>query len=238
MSKAVKTLSIILLPALVLVWVTPVGVGQDDGLIALPSKSLFSTPTQQETRTLPPTNNVGDDKDPLLSGWFNGTPEGEKEVWRQFISQGRYRAAQADDFFLSLESRKTLGLAPDAPNDGIASFKAPYVGGDINHDRAYNDLAVIVVDKEKRDEGRFGLVIFNEPAKKDGKYTTHWLYRDRNLSSTMIRWWSGGLLLVNFKNNGDQQICSVKWNEQIRSYFCNSSIGENRKQKQRGRFRF
>jgi hypothetical protein len=230
-SKAAKTLNIILLPALVLVWAPAVGVHQNAGLRALTSKSLVSTPTQQEPRTLPPTNNVGDDKDPLLSGWFNGTPEGEKEVWRQFISQGRYRTAQADDFFLSLESRKTLGLAPVAPNDAVDSFKAPYVGGDINRDGAYNDLAVIVVDKEKRDESRFGLVIFNEPAEKDGKYTTHWLYRGRNLSSTMIRWWSGGLLLVNFKNNGDQQICSVKWNERIRSYFRDSSIGENRKRR-------
>ena len=231
MSKAAKTLNIILLPALVLVWAPPVGVAQDAGLIALTSKSLVSTPTQQEARTLPPTNNVGDDKDPLLSGWFNGTPEGEKEVWRQFISQGRYRAAQADDFFLSLEARKTLGLAPNTANDAIRSFKTPYVGGDINRDGAYNDLAVIVVDKEKRDESRFGLVIFNEPTEKDRKYTRHWLYRARNLSSTMISWWSGGLLLVNFKNNGDQQICSVKWNEQIQSYFCDSSTGETRKQR-------
>jgi hypothetical protein len=229
--KAAKILNIILLPVLLLVWVTPVDNSQDTGLIVLDTKSLVSAPTQQETRTLPPTNNVGADKDPLLSGWFNGTPEGEKEVWRQFILQGRYRAAQADDFFLSLESRITLGLAPDTPNDAIHSFKTPYVGGDINRDGAYNDLAVIVVDKEKRDESRFGLVIFNEPTEKDGKYTTRWLYRDRNLSSAMINWWSGGLLLINFKNNGDQQICSVKWNKQIQSYFCDSSIGENRKRR-------
>jgi hypothetical protein len=230
-SKSAKTLNIILSPALVLVWVASVGGAHDAGLIALTSKSLVFAPTQQETRTLPTANNVGDDKDPLLLGWFNGTPEGEKEVWRQFISRGRYRAAQADDFFLSPESRKTLGLAPDAPNDAIHYFKAPYVGGDINRDGAYNDLAVIVVSKEKRDESRFGLVIFNEPTKKDGKYTTHWLYRDKNLSGTMIGWWSGGLLLVNFKNNGDQQICSVKWKKQIQSYFCDSSIGEARKQR-------
>jgi len=43
-SKAAKTLNIILLPALVLFWVTPVGVAQDSGLIALTSKSLVSTP--------------------------------------------------------------------------------------------------------------------------------------------------------------------------------------------------
>jgi hypothetical protein len=72
MSKVAKTLNIILMPALVLVWVAPVGVAQDVGLIALTSKSLVSTPTQQETRTLPPTDNVGHDKDQLLSGWFNG----------------------------------------------------------------------------------------------------------------------------------------------------------------------
>jgi hypothetical protein len=230
-SKAAKTLNIILLLALVLVWVTPVGVVQDPGQIALTSRSLVSTPTQQETRTLPPTNNVGDYKDPLLSGWFNGTPEGEKEVWRQFISQGRYRTAQADDFFLSLEARKIIGLTPDAPNDTVRSFKTPYVGGDINHDGAYHDLAVIVVDKEKSDESRFGLVIFNEPAEKRGRYTAHWLYQDRNLSSTIINWWSGGLLLVHYKNNGDQQICSVRWSKQTQSYFCDSTIGENRKQR-------
>jgi hypothetical protein len=77
-SKAAKTLNIILLLALVLVWVTPVDVTHDTGLIALTSRSLVSTPTQQETRTLPPTNNVGDDKDPLLSGWFNGAPKVKK----------------------------------------------------------------------------------------------------------------------------------------------------------------
>jgi hypothetical protein len=74
-TKKAKTLDIILLPALVLVWVTPVGVAPDALLIALASKSPVYTPKQQETRTLPPT--VGDDKDPLLSGWFNGTPEGQ-----------------------------------------------------------------------------------------------------------------------------------------------------------------
>lgn len=74
MSKAAKALNIIFLPALVLVWAPPVGVAQDAVMIALISKSLVSTPTQQETRTLSSTNNVGDDKDPLLSGWFNGAP--------------------------------------------------------------------------------------------------------------------------------------------------------------------
>jgi hypothetical protein len=230
-SKAAKTLNITLLPAFVLVWVTLVDVAQDAGLTTLTSESPGFIPTQQETRPLLPANIVGDDKDPLLSGWFNGTPEGEKEVWRQFVSQGRYRAAQADDFFLSPKARKILGLAPDTPNDAIHCFKTPYIGGDINRDGAYNDLAVIVIDKEKRDESRFGLVIFNEPAEKDGKYTAHWLFRDRNLSGAMIRWWSGGLLLVNFTNKGDQQICSVKWNEKIKSYFCDRLIGENRKRR-------
>lgn len=144
---------------------------------------------------------------------------------------GRYRAARADDFSLSAEAKNILGIAPDASNDTIHSFKEPYVGGDINHDGAYNDLAVIVIDKEKRDENRFGLVIFNEPPEKEGKYTTHWLYRDTNLSSTMINWWSRGLLLVDYKNNGDQQVCSVKWNERLQSYFCGSAVEKNGSQK-------
>ena len=62
MSKAAKTLNIILLPALVLFWVTPVGVAQDSGLIALSSKSLVSTPnTNNDARHSFKTPYVGVD---------------------------------------------------------------------------------------------------------------------------------------------------------------------------------
>src|SRR5437660_7480460 len=83
----------------------------------------------------------GDDL--IASGLFNGTPEEAKEAWQDLTKSGVYRAARVDDFRLPEAAKKGRG------GDVERAIEHPYVGGDINHDGAYNDFAVIVVDKTK-----------------------------------------------------------------------------------------
>ena len=47
----------------------------------------------------------------------------------------------------------------------------------------------------KNETARFGLVIFNQPAERRDSYETHWLYRDRDPSKTILEWRSGGLAI-------------------------------------------
>lgn len=152
--------------------------------------------------------------DLIASGFFNGTPEAEKEAWRLFTKSGQYRVAGKNDFHLSEAAKKVQ------PNDVEKATTRPYVGGDINHDGAYNDFAVIVVDTTKSEPARFGLVIFNQPAERNGSYETHWLYRDRDLSKTILEWWSGGLAVREYRDDGSYQYCYVNWDQRAKAYSC------------------
>lgn len=152
------------------------------------------------------------------SGFFNGTPAGEKEAWRLFTKDGQYRAARADDFQLPEAAKKVQGVDLDK------AISHPYIGGDINHDNDYNDFAVIVVDTQRDDAARFGLVIFTQSANGKGHYEPHWLYRERDLSRTVLEWWSGGLAVREYREDGTYQYCYVNWNRQARAFSCDKDF--------------
>jgi hypothetical protein len=158
----------------------------------------------------------GDDL--IASGFFNGTPEEEKEAWRLFTKSGQYRVAVKNDFHLSEAAKKVQ------PNDVEKATAHPYVGGDINHDGAYHDFAVIVVDTTKNETARFGLVIFNQPAERKSSYETHWLYRDRDLSKTILEWWSGGLAVREYRDDGSYQYCYGNWDGRAKAYSCDKDF--------------
>jgi len=120
----------------------------------LPATTQYTTPTPAESavnQAAVPKN------DPAVSGFFNGTPESEKEAWLLFTKDGRYRVAQFEDFQFPDAARKLQGA------DLEKASRYPYVGGDINRDGAYNAFAAIVVDTTRTDRNRFGLVIFSQP---------------------------------------------------------------------------
>lgn len=152
--------------------------------------------------------------DPLNSGFFNGAPDEEKEAWILFTKSNRYRAARADDFQLPETAMKAR------TSDLDKATKHPYVGGDINRDGAYNDFAVIVTDMSRSDKRRYGLVIFTQPTDIKGQYEKHWLYQDRDLSKTVLEWWSGGLALREYFEDGTDQYCYVNWDRQAKVFSC------------------
>ena len=172
--------------------------------------------TQRENQAVSlassPARTSGDEL--IASGFFNGTPEAAEEAWRLFVRSNQYRVASKDDFHLSEAAKKVQ------PNDLEKAIAHPYVGGDINHDGAFNDFAVIVVDTPRNETARFGLVIFNQTAERNGSYETHWLYHERDLSRTVLEWWSGGLAVREYRDDGSYQYCYVNWNQRTKEYSC------------------
>jgi hypothetical protein len=91
---------------------------------------------------------------------------------------------------------------------------------DINEDGDYNDFAAIVVDTRRENPERFGLVIFSAPKNRAGPYRPHWLYRDRDLSRTVMAVASSRLSVESYLDDGSRQACFVRWDRQKQRYFC------------------
>jgi hypothetical protein len=181
------------------------------------SQTAPDSMTTAETRqpiASPQSNGADKSNDPLDSGFFNGMPEGAKEVWQHFKESGRYRIARASDF-------KIPGWAMNAYSlDLNDKIKYPQQGGDIDGDGAFYDFAVIVLDTTRTEPSKFGIAIFNEPKNEKESYTVHWLYRDTDLSKTVLEWWSGGLAVREYLEDGSYRHCYVNWNSQRQEYTC------------------
>lgn len=147
-------------------------------------------------------------------------PEWRKEAWQRFTAEGKYRLANASDFSFSEAAKKKLQYS--FGNDWYTKIAQPYIGGDINHDNASWDLAVIVVDVTHSEVPQFGLVVFNAPKDRGSIPTLHWLYRNRDLSKVVLTWWSGGLIIEEYREDGSSEACYVNWNEKRQAYSCDT----------------
>jgi len=123
-------------------------------------------------------------------------------------------SGRADDFKIPPAAMKEEGESISL------AIKFTYVGEDINRDALHRDRAFIVVDTTRSDPARFGLVIFNES--KDGKVLPdpHWVYREKDLSRTVMFWASSELLLLEYHENGKSDVCRVRWNRSRQEYSC------------------
>jgi len=181
----------------------------------LPPLTQSATPPKTESGTY---QAQAPGNDPAVSGFFNGTPESEKEAWLLFTKDGRYRVAQPEEFQFPDAARKLQG------SDLDKASKYPYVGGDINRDGAYHDFAAIVVDTTRTDPHRFSLVIFSQPTDRSDVYKTQLLFSERDLSKTLLEWWSAGLAVREYHDDGTYDYCVVKSDSEFRSYSCEKEI--------------
>jgi hypothetical protein len=147
--------------------------------------------------------------DPVATGALSDPKQ--REAWYAFTKDGRYRWARPEDF-------KFPGWAT-ANTEAGRSRMLPFEGGDINHDGAFNDFALIVVDTTRQAPNRFGLVIFNDPGKNGRLYSIHWLFRDTDMSTTALSWSSDGLGVTRYAEDGYSWYCVVKWNAK-KGYSC------------------
>lgn len=171
-------------------------------------------------------------------------PKGLKQAWRLFTADGRYRIASANDFHLPelaitkriedrLRELRKLGstdvdreqrLESGIRDQYLEKTKCPLMGaGDFNHDGNWYDLAVIVVDTQNDSPERFGLVIFNKQKDDDDLYIPFWLYRNRDLSKTVIlNAIKDNLMITELRDDGSMIECWVRWDSIRKRYSCDN----------------
>lgn len=151
----------------------------------------------------------------MPTGIFDQDPAGA-DAWRLFTEGGRYRVARAEDFKIP----KVASENKEHRQDIERAIKFAYVGEDINRDGLYRDRAFIVVDTTRSDSAKFGLVIFNELRDKTSLPEPHWIYRERDLSRTVMSWASSEIILVEYHDDGTYDLCRIKWDMRVQRYSC------------------
>jgi hypothetical protein len=146
--------------------------------------------------------------DPTCCKFGTPAPDELKEAWGRFARDGRYRLARPEDMkFGGGERVRTL-------------FDFPW--GDLGYDQmpGAGHLAAIVVDTTRADDSRFGLIIFSAPKSRKGAYAAHWLYRERDLSRAGVTRASGELYVSEYRGDGSEAVCRVRWDERQTRYVC------------------
>ena len=146
--------------------------------------------------------------DPTCCRLPTPVPNELKEAWQRFVQDGRYRLAHPRDMNFRGGERVT------------SLYDFPW--GELGYDQisGADHLAAIVVDTTRTDDARFGLVIFSAPRNRNGTYVAHWLYQGRDLSRTGVTRTTGELYVSEYRDNGTESVCSVRWNRQQRRYIC------------------
>jgi hypothetical protein len=137
--------------------------------------------------------------------------QGIDVAWHAFTKDARYRLARKEDF---KSPARVFGA------DSLNSIFA-YCWGRIGYDPHPNHwyhLAAIVVDTQRTDAARFGLVIFSAPKNGNGTYQPHWLYRERDLSRTVVWTGSGDLMVGDYRDDGSRDVSFVQWDIRRKQY--------------------
>ena len=142
--------------------------------------------------------------------------QGIDVAWHAFTKDGRYRLARKDDF-----KSAARAFGSDDPLNSIFAYCWGRLGYDPYPDRFYH-LAAIVVDTQRTDDARFGLVIFSAPKSGDGTYQPYWLYRDRDLSRTVVWTGSGDLMVGQYRDDGTRDASLVHWDARRKQFVVTS----------------
>lgn len=153
-----------------------------------------------------------------LNQFFNleSFPVWTKGALQSFFLDGRFRISGPKSFRIPEAAKKETYARIDIET---ATTK-PFITGDINHDGLYQDIVLIVEDSANAGNERFGIIIFNEPAGRKTAPTPIWLLRDRDLSRTTLNWWSGGLSIRTYNDDGTYKLCYVNWGAKTKAYSC------------------
>ena len=143
--------------------------------------------------------------------------QGIDVAWRAFTNDGRYRLARKDDF-----KSPARAFGSDNPLDSIFAYCWGWLGYDSHSNQSYH-LAAIVVDMHRTDDARFSLVIFSSPKNGDGTYLPYWLYRDRDLSRTVVFTGSGDLMLAAYRDDGSRNVSYVQWDARRKQFVATTS---------------
>jgi hypothetical protein len=173
-----------------------------------PTNPQTSKAQQQPIQDTTERENAFDD--PTCCGLISVGNQGVDKAWHLFTHDGRYRLAHKEDI-----RYPARGFGAD--RDSFNSIFA-YCWGRLGYDTRWDHLAAIVVDTSRSDDARFGLVIFSAPTGGDGSYRPYWLYRQRDLSRTVVWTGSGDLMLAEYRDDGSRDVSFVQWDRQRKQY--------------------
>ena len=138
-------------------------------------------------------------------------------AWRTFTNDGHYRLARKEDFKPAARAFRS-----DNPLESIFAYCWGSLGYQSHANQSYH-LAAIVVDTRRNDDARFGLVIFSSPKDGNGTYRPYWLYRDRDLSRTVVWTGSGDLMVANYRDDGSREVSYVQWDGRRKQFVATTS---------------
>lgn len=185
------------------------------GLSACATKTPYSANavTQPTPTQTPEPEYVSN---PTCCGLLDGPgTQGLDVAWQTFVSDGRYRLARKDDF-----KSAARAFGSNDPLNSIFAYCWGRLGYEPHPDRWYH-LAAIVIDTHRTDDARFALVIFSAP--KDEAYRAYWLYRERDLSRTVVWTGSGDLMVANYRDDGMRDVSYVQWNTSRNQFIATTS---------------
>lgn len=143
-----------------------------------------------------------------------------KKAWDQFVAAGRYCVPGSEEFKIP-ETAKTDSHS-NADLEG--TVKHPYEWGDFNKDDLDHDFVTFVIDRTQGFPNRFGLVIFHEPKEQNEIPRPHWVFKDKDLSRSILDGGSGMFLIRMYSEDGTSKGCYVNWDEKSRSYACDNLV--------------
>ena len=152
----------------------------------------------------------------MPTGIFDEGSPGAANAWQLLTEKGRYRVARTEDFSIPQAAIDN----EDRRRDIQRAIAFAYAGGDINDDGNDKDRAFIIVDTTRNDSARFGLVIFNELADPNSIPEPNWVYRGRDLSSTVMTWTRGNVILIEYHEDGSRKVCRISWDARDQKYSC------------------
>jgi hypothetical protein len=186
------------------------------GLSCTSSKS--PPPTSPDKPVAAQTNEPEYLTDPTCCGLMTVGNQGIDSAWHSFTKDGRYRLARKDDF---KSAARAFGSA-EHPLNSIFAYCWGRIGYDRHQDR-WHHLAAIVVDTHRTDDARFGLVIFSAPKDGDGTYQPYWLYRDRDLSRTVVWTGTGDLMVAEYRDDGSRDKSFIHWDRKRKQFVATAS---------------
>jgi hypothetical protein len=134
-------------------------------------------------------------------------------VWNAFDNHENYRIACKQDFNIpdwTKEIARTVDIERCVKEPWDRSFLK-------NTDEFTEYVALIVVDINKSDKAKFGLVIFN--LVKSGKCEIHWLCKNVDLSKAILSHNGAGPYLQEFCEDKSIKGQLIRWNQKKHVYY-------------------
>ena len=168
---------------------------------------------QKESAPQTPASSTQQPSQLVESELFGQDPRG-MEAWLRFQADGRYRIARREDFQIPEAVMK------EHLDDPFFTNQFAYVGGDFNRDGHLLDRAFIVIDITTTDTARFGLVVLNAPADERALPSVHWVIKGNDLSKSVLSAATDVLSLTQYREDGAQAVCNVRWDKKRLKYSC------------------